>query len=334
MNIGKPLVSTVVAAYNSGQFVAAAVKSVLAQTMDDLDVHVVNDGSTDDTDEQMAPLLADPRVTYHKQRNLGQAAAKNRGIRESRGTYIAFCDADDMWTADKLASQLPIIEGAADVGLAFTRCAKIDESGRLLSVDTGLRMHRGRVTRQLIQSNFVPGATTLLRRSYLDAVGMFDESMRMGIDWDLWLRLSRVCSFDYVDEPKYLYRMWSGQMSNNWRGRYESNFYILKKFFGAFPQDVPDRERRLVWATQLVERARARARVSGEYASALRDCLQAGLTAPTYTPAWKSMVRVLLWAARIADPAEEDWAKAADPEMLARVGQSLLVPGAGEQRRS
>jgi glycosyltransferase involved in cell wall biosynthesis len=321
-----PLVSVVVAAYNCGRFIAEAIESVLAQTVADLDVHVVNDGSTDDTDARVQPFLGNPRIVYHKQANQGQPRAKNCGIRNSRGHYVAFCDADDRWTADKLARQLPLLEAAPDVGLVYTRCAKIDENGQFLSVDAEREFHRGKVTRNLVRLNFVPGATTLIRRSCLDTAGIFDEKIRMGIDWDLWLRLSRICAFDYVDEPKYLYRMWSGQMSNNWRGRYQTNFYILDKFFGEYPHEISAAEQRLVWATQLVERARVRARLSNEHLMGLRDCLMAGIKAPAYTPAWKSMVRIFMWATRLADSAEEDWARPGDAATLARYRASLDLP--------
>jgi glycosyltransferase involved in cell wall biosynthesis len=315
-----PLVSVVIAAYNAGQYVGEAIQSVLEQTVLDLDVHVVNDGSTDDTDARVAPFLRDPRVVYHKQANGGQAVAKNRGILNSRGKYVAFCDADDRLTPDKLESQLPLLESAPDVGLAYTLCAKMDSEGKLLSVDSAEQCRRGRVTTELLRFNFVPGASTLLRRTCLERTGVFDERLRMGIDWDLWLRLSLICEFDFIAEPKYLYRMWSGQMSHNWRGRYASNFHILDNFFRNNPSVATAAEQREIWAMQFVERARARARMSREHVRALGDCVRAGLKAPTYMPAWKSMVRIMLWAARLADPRDEDWARPADPATLSLHG--------------
>lgn len=327
-----PLVSVVIAAYNAGRFVAEAIQSVLDQTVADLDIHVVNDGSTDDTDLHVAPFLGNPRVKYYKQPNQGQAPAKNCGIRNSTGKYVAFCDADDRWTADKLAKQLPLLERSPQVGLVYARCARIDTEGRLLSVDAEREFHRGRVTGELVTLNFVPGATTLLRRSCLEKTGLFDERLRMGIDWDLWLRLSLVCEFDYVDEPTYLYRMWSGQMSNNWRGRYVSNFFILRKFFGEHPREIGAAQQRLVWATQLVERGRVRARISNEYLRGIGDCLRAGLQAPGYRPAWKSIARILAWSLHLADRDEENWARQADAGSLAKHAGLTPAPAATESK--
>jgi hypothetical protein len=107
-------------------------------------------------------------------------------------------------------------------------------------------------------------------------------------------------------------------MSHNWRGRYASNFHILKDFFSANPTLLSSAEQREIWAAQLVERARARARVSREHVRGLADCVSAGIRAPMYAPAWKSMGRILLWASGLADPREEDWARPAMGATLTR----------------
>src|SRR5258705_11081136 len=104
----KPLVSVVIATYNMARYLPLAVRAALDQKYKNIEVLVVNDGSTDDTQCVMAPFLDDSRVRYYTQKNKGQAAAKNRGIHESRGDYIAFLDADDMWALDKLEVQLPL----------------------------------------------------------------------------------------------------------------------------------------------------------------------------------------------------------------------------------
>src|SRR5258706_7912213 len=98
----KPLVSVVIATYNMARYLPLAVRSALDQTYKNIEVLVVNDGSTDDTQSVMAPFLNDPRVKYYTQENKGQAGTKNRGIRQSKGDYIAFLDADDMWALNKL----------------------------------------------------------------------------------------------------------------------------------------------------------------------------------------------------------------------------------------
>src|SRR5690606_14244810 len=109
-NQGGPTVSVVVATYNMGQFISDCLESILAQTYGDFDVHVIDDGSMDDTERCVRKFLADPRVHYHKQANAGQTRAKNVGIRRSAGRFVAFCDADDMWKPRKLEAQMPLFD--------------------------------------------------------------------------------------------------------------------------------------------------------------------------------------------------------------------------------
>src|SRR5690554_2288672 len=106
--MSQPLVSVVIATYNMGQYLPGAVKSVLNQSWKNLEVVVVDDGSTDETQEVMEGLAkTDPRIVFIKTPNQGQPKAKNTGIRAARGNFIAFCDADDQWRKDKLELQMP-----------------------------------------------------------------------------------------------------------------------------------------------------------------------------------------------------------------------------------
>ena len=119
-----PLVTVVIATYNMAGFLATAVRSALAQTYDPIEVLVIDDGSTDTTDEEMRQF-EDERVRYVRQHNQGQAAAKNRGVLEARGEYIAFLDADDYWRHDKLALQMALFENC----LLYTSPSPRDISG-------------------------------------------------------------------------------------------------------------------------------------------------------------------------------------------------------------
>src|SRR5687767_5351505 len=107
-----PRVSVVLTCYNYARYLPEAVESVLSQTVDDFELIIVNDGSTDRTAEVAGRFLTDARVRYIYQENGGQAKAKNRGIREARGAFIAFLDADDVWSGDKLERQLPLFRDA------------------------------------------------------------------------------------------------------------------------------------------------------------------------------------------------------------------------------
>jgi glycosyltransferase involved in cell wall biosynthesis len=130
----KPLVSVVIASYNMAAYLPLTVKSVLDQVYRNIEVIIIDDGSTDGTKEAVRPYLDDPRVKYLFQENKGQAAAKNYGIRESRGEYVAFLDGDDMWVSEKLEQQMPLFLHSKDVGVVYSRVLYIDETGKELTV--------------------------------------------------------------------------------------------------------------------------------------------------------------------------------------------------------
>src|SRR3954469_14607922 len=115
-----PLVSVVIATYNTARYLPLAIRSALAQTYAPLEIHVVDDGSTDRTQEVLQEFRRDRRIIVHQQPNRGQAAAKNRGIAASRGSLVAFLDADDLWHADKLATQVPLLLADPRAGVIYS----------------------------------------------------------------------------------------------------------------------------------------------------------------------------------------------------------------------
>jgi len=234
-------VSVVITCYKYAHFLGQALDSVLAQTHRNVEVIVVNDGSPDNTDEVMAPYLSDTRVRYIKQENAGQAVAKNRGIQEATGEFIAFLDADDAWEATKLESQIRLF-ARPDVGVTFTMMDFMDEGGKRIpyTVTELSRPRRGRVTKELFVDNFVPFSASMVRRKCFEVVGMMDASLRMAIDWDLWLRMSVHYEFDFVEEPLLLYRIGhAGQMSRNYFVRARDQMTIMNRFVSSNPAAIP-----------------------------------------------------------------------------------------------
>ena len=293
-----PRVAVILAAYNAAPYVGEAIRSVLEQTVGDLELVVVDDGSTDGTAAVVETFLDDPRVTLLRQENLGQAAAKNRGIRESTAPIIGFCDADDYWDPRKLELQLPAFE-RPEVGVVYSREERFadTEQGRIAIPYQAEECHSGRVTDALFVENFVPFGTALVRRNCLDKRGAFNERYRMGIDWDLWLRLSLECEFQFVDEVTYHYRIWEGQMSNDWRGRYEHAIRIMEDFLAAHSGAVSSRTVRRAWAHTYANRARARVERDFEWAAGLADITRAIARDPGFKDSWRNaaiMVRTLL----------------------------------------
>lgn len=247
----KPSVSVVITCYNYANYVSQAINSVLKQTFNDFEIIIVNDGSTDNTEEVVQEYLGYGCVKYVYQENSGQANAKNNGIRNSSGEFIAFLDADDIWDKAKLEKQIPLFSDRS-VGVVYSRMRFIDDRENIVKhkiENKYLFPRSGSVTKALFFDNFVPFSSSVIRREHLEECGYFDGSITMGIDWDLWLRMSIHCKFEYVNEPLLLYRIGhSGQMSGNLEERQKCSDIIMNKFVRKNPGLLPQSIIRRAWA--------------------------------------------------------------------------------------
>lgn len=224
-----PLVSVVVAAFNAERSIAQTIESILNQTYANFELNIIDDGSSDKTAEICRRYLDDVRLNYVRQSNRGQANAKNAGMHMANGSLIAFCDADDYWEPNKLSLQIPLFAGRPNIGVVYGLSRRVNASDQFV-VSPKRTCHRGKVTKHLFRKNFVSFGTAIVRKRCIEELGGFDERYRMGIDWDLWLRISTQYDFDFVPEYVYVYRVWEGQMSRDWRGRYEYAFEIMENF--------------------------------------------------------------------------------------------------------
>jgi glycosyltransferase involved in cell wall biosynthesis len=185
-------VSVITAAYNAAPFIEATLRSALGQTLRDLELIVIDDGSKDATAEVVARIAKDDsRVRLISQSNRGLASTRNRGVLEARGALVAFLDHDDLWHPEKLALQAAALDAEPVAAVASCYSALLDERHRC----TGWRYGgdaNGDVYAEMLEWDMVSGGSVVLvRREALGSVGPFDESLPMRSDWDMWIRLAR-----------------------------------------------------------------------------------------------------------------------------------------------
>lgn len=210
-------VSVIMPTYNRASFLPQAVESVNSQTQHSvLEIVIVDDGSTDETDE-IVKNLAGP-IRYFKLKHTGSPAkARNYGIKKARGDLIAFLDSDDAWRPDKLERQISVFENP-DVMLSFGQAAIIDGAGKNSGkkVTAPAKLKNGEKFLKLLNENVIPALTVMLRKSALDKVGLFNEKLKFYEDYELWLRLSAAYpkGLKAVDGILADYRVHSGNVSS------------------------------------------------------------------------------------------------------------------------
>lgn len=207
----KPAVSIVIPTYNRAHCLPRSLESVLRQTFDDFEVIVVDDCSTDSTQDYLK-TINDPRlrVLRHDQ-NKGGSAARNTGIKAARADLVAFQDSDDEWLVTKLARQVEEYRKTNSPDYGAVYCGKVTY-GEAGFGDMGPRrvyyapmLHctetSGDILLQLLKTPMISTQTLMVRKDLLDQIGGFDETARIGQDWDLTVRLARITRFIYIEEP-------------------------------------------------------------------------------------------------------------------------------------
>lgn len=202
-------VSVIIPSYNSAAWVTGAVQSVLRQTFGDFEVIIVDDGSTDQTRDVVAPLLGDPRVHYLRQQNKGLPGARNSGALASSGKYLAFLDADDFLAENALEI---LVERFDATGAAWANVSYLRLEGDKRTLCRA-QWPQGDAFLAILEDDFITRCPFIRRSDFFD-VGMYDESMRMREDWDLNIRLiasgkPHIC----IEEPLYLYTRTEGSIT-------------------------------------------------------------------------------------------------------------------------
>lgn len=238
------LVSVILPTYNRAKYIVDAIESVLNQTYPDIELIIVDDGSTDDTRQVVAPFLADRRVRYVEQKNAGAASARNRGIRMSAGRFVAFIDSDDIWEKNKLEIQLSVLKQQPEVALVCSDFSAKDDEGRvershiktyfsvfddynlsyqavfgheltegLQGLPEGGVVYWGKIYETMLFGNLILTSTCLCCRDVFSQIGVFNTQYETLEDYDLFLRITDRFDAAFVDQPLVCYRYSKNQLS-------------------------------------------------------------------------------------------------------------------------
>lgn len=242
MSNNTPVISVIIPVYNGAKTVRETIESVLNQTYHDFEIIVINDGSQDDT-LAIINSIQNQKIQLFSYPNAGLSASRNRGFARARGEFIAFLDADDLWTTDKLESQLTALQQNPQAAVAYSWTDHIDECSQFLR-PASYTSCSGNVYERLLIGNFIScGSNTLIRTQALSNVGGFDESLKAAEDWDMWLRLAALYEFVVVPRPQVLYRISPYSMSANISRMEAASLQVIERAYSQAPQSLQHRKK-------------------------------------------------------------------------------------------
>ncbi len=268
----RPVISIIMPAYNVAHYVTEAIDSVLAQTLTDWELIIVNDGSTDDTGARIKQFDS-PRIQPIEQPNAGVSSARNRGIAVARGEWIAFLDADDRWRPDALERLLAGARSEPSTVVAYGEGVVMDATGRVTGPEAAPLLAArpsGFILRDLLKANFVvnPGVV-LTRADALRTVGGYCADLRMAEDWELWTRVAKQGNWLYIGgQPILEYRQRPDSATREWGPQIHETMRAIDRVFTA-----PENTERLSLGD--LRRLR-RHRIAGAWAFSGAECLKSG----------------------------------------------------------
>lgn len=225
-------VSVIIPAYNCEHYIKDTVESVLSQTYEDIELIIIDDGSTDRTREIVKRFGSKVEYVY-QDKNVGPSATRNRGIEQAKGKYIAFLDHDDVWMPNKIEEQIKLLENNKDIALVYSNGCSINSSG--VQVSSTLfdiaKPHRGFAFEELILDNFIPTSSVIVRKQILNEVGGFNERFLISQDFDLYLRIAEDHEIDFVDALLFKRRIYPDSASNKKRKVLLDDVISITKFY-------------------------------------------------------------------------------------------------------
>jgi glycosyltransferase involved in cell wall biosynthesis len=241
-------VTVIIPSYNRENYIRATIDSALSQTYENIEIVVVDDGSTDRSRDIAQGYGNRIRLLEHEGRaNRGQSAAINLAMRSTRGEYVAILDSDDVWNVDKIEKQVEYLGRHPEIGIVYGNGYAIDENGKILYklIPPGHREEND-PSRMLLECHFNIPSNALVRRSVYEQAGDFDETLRSSQDHDMAIRLLEITKAAFLDEPVWYYRLHPDtQSSKHTKRRWMNGFKILEKACRRYPYGWSVKRRRL-----------------------------------------------------------------------------------------
>lgn len=194
-------VSIIIPVYDGEKYIREAVYSALNQTYKDFEIIVIDDGSKDNTPNILETYGS--KIKWKSQENKGQASAINEGINMAEGKYLAYLDADDVCLPERFENQVKYLDEHPNVGLVYSDRHQINENGETQRIIKSQPPNNF----VLLQNNYIPRSAVMHKKECLDEVGLFDESITGGDDWDMWIRISEKFEMGYIGKPLVKYRV-------------------------------------------------------------------------------------------------------------------------------
>ena len=230
-------VSVIIPAYNAENTIEKTIQSVLNQTHTDWELILIDDGSQDATVE-IVSKISDPRIRVLSYPNAGVSTGRNRGLEQARGEFVAFLDHDDLWSPNKLESQLQALRQHPDAALAYSWTDHCDRDGKTIAAGRHLSW-TGDVYSKLLVDNFLDTASNpLIRKAALDEVGGFDPSIDSSGEWDLGLRLAIRYPFVAVPESQIQHTISSTAMSAKIEPHKQECLEVVRRAFAQAPASL------------------------------------------------------------------------------------------------
>lgn len=233
-----PTVSVILPTYNRADLVGRAIQDILKQTYQDFELIIVDDGSTDDT-EEVIKKIDDKRIRYTRhEKNKGANAARNTGIIIAKGKYIAFQDSDDEWLPLKLEKQIQAFEIASpNTGVVYTGFWRHEGSLKSYIPSPRVKQREGNIYNELLRGNFIGTPTAVVKRECFETVGKFDELLPRLQDWELFIRISKQYLFKYIDEPLVVSYFTQKSISASQEALIFAQQHILEKYYDDIKMD-------------------------------------------------------------------------------------------------